>query len=147
MQANGLITYQVVQGPGTVAKDKTAELDRCVSKASLDVEYLKTVLLMQSAYKHSLCRDRAQQVAKDEIAEMGRRVSRGSLDVEYLKTVLLNGFEAGELPTTSGLFPVLSRLLSFGPEEQARALGSAGAKPNMGRSPRGGTVARTGVKR
>ena len=68
---------------------------------------------------------------------MGRRVSRGSVDSEYLKAVLIDGFEAGELPTTSALFPVLSRLLSFGPADIARAKASVGAKPNLGRPLRG----------
>ena len=62
-------------------------------------------------------------MAKDEIAEMGRKVHRGGLDVEYLKAVLVAGFEAGELPASSHLFPVLSRLLSFGPDDVARAAG------------------------
>ena len=68
------------------------------------------------------CRDRAQQVAKDEIAEMNRKVHRGGLDVEYLKAVLVDGFEAGELPVSSQLYPVLSRLLSFSPDDRARAI-------------------------
>lgn len=93
------------------------------------------------------CRDRAQQVAKDEIAEMGRRQSRGGLDAEYLKAVLVDGFEAGELPTTSALFPVLSRLLSFGPEDIARAVGGVGTKPNLGRPLRGGPPLRNTVRR
>ena len=67
-------------------------------------------------------------MAKDEIAEMNRKVHRGGLDVEYLKAVLVAGFEAGELPVSSQLFAVLSRLLSFSPEDKARAA-SGSAKP------------------
>ena len=74
------------------------------------------------------CRDRAQQVAKDEIAEMQRQVSRSGVDTDYLKAVLVDGFEAGELPATSNLFPVLSRLLSFSPIDVARARAGGSAK-------------------
>ena len=41
------------------------------------------------------------------------------MDVEYLKSVMLSAFKSKELAPTSSLFPVLSRLLQFGPEEVA----------------------------
>lgn len=79
--------------------------------------------------------DRAQQVAKDEIAEMQRRVSRSDINVDYLKAVLVDGFEAGELPASSSLFPVLARLMHFSPVDTARALAGANAsKAKGGRS-------------
>lgn len=75
-------------------------------------------------------RDRAQQVAKEEIAEMSRQVSRSEVNVDYLKAVLVDGFEAGALPASSPLFPVLARMLSFSPEdmERAKSAGGPGAK-------------------
>ncbi|KAK9807993.1 hypothetical protein WJX73_000747 [Symbiochloris irregularis] len=76
--------------------------------------------LRDSDNTHRL-RDRAQQVAKEEIAEMSRSVSRSEVNVDYLKAVLVDGFEAGALPSTSSLFPVLARLLSFSPEDLQRA--------------------------
>lgn len=60
-------------------------------------------------------------MAKAEIAELQRSKAREGLDVDYLKAVLLKGFESGELPATSGLLPVLARLLHFSPEEVATA--------------------------
>jgi len=60
-------------------------------------------------------------VAKAEIAELGRSKSREGLDVDYLKAVILKGFESGELPNSSGLLPVLGRLLHFSPEELSKA--------------------------
>lgn len=70
-------------------------------------------------------------MAKDEIAEMQRKVSRSGVDTDYLKAVLVDGFEAGELPASSSLFPVLSRLLSFSPVDVSRAKSSSTLKKGV----------------
>lgn len=47
-------------------------------------------------------------------------MKRGDVDLEYLKAVVIGGFEAGELPASSAMLPVLARLLHFSPEELER---------------------------
>jgi hypothetical protein len=68
---------------------------------------------------HAL-RDKAALTHKAEIADLQRRLGRGNVSADYLKGVLVGGFESGELPPASALRPVLSRLLEFGPDDDAR---------------------------
>ena len=49
------------------------------------------------------------------------------MDISYLKNVLIGAFEAGELPATSAMVPVLARLLEFSPQETERIRAKAAA--------------------
>lgn len=89
---------------------------------------------------------------------MSRQVSRSEVNVDYLTAVLVDGFETGTLPASSPLFPVLARMLSFSPEDMARAKStpgqvtkkvapSAGIKSGAGGLQRVGSVVRPAIGR
>ena len=81
----------------------------------------------------SALRDAAQAALKQEVAELQRARRRGGLPADYLKGVVVGGFESGALgPAESPLLPVLSRLLAFDPEDEARIAAAAALRRTGG---------------
>lgn len=81
---------------------------------------LELASALEDSEKTHMLRNTTADLLKQEIAELRRNMSASSVDTVYLKAVLVNAFECGELPSTSPVLTLVSRLLHFSPDEVDR---------------------------
>eukprot|EP00798_Chlamydomonas_sp_ICE-L_P019140 gene19140-25748_t len=70
----------------------------------------------ESEHTHTL-RNQTEAALKEEVAKLQALTQLADGDVSYMRSVIISGFMSGELPKEGSIFPVLSRLLRFTPQE------------------------------
>eukprot|EP00798_Chlamydomonas_sp_ICE-L_P002346 gene2346-8648_t len=76
-----------------------------------------------SEHTHTL-RNQTEAALKDEVAKLHALTQLVDGDVSYMRSVIISGFVSGELPKVGSIFPVLSRLLRFTPQETEKIMSS-----------------------